>query len=257
MSQVQTIDRLAIILDCFSAQEPQLSMTEISKRIGLGTSTTHRLLVSMESHGFLSRAPDGKRYTLGYKFLHWASTVEKSSSLQQQARPLLENLAKESGETAVLMVRDGPWAVCMDRVDSAQPLRLAMTVGQRIPLHAGSSAKILLAYADPAEIESHIAEHGLPPVGENTITDPKKLHDNLAQIRERGYAISLQERDPGAAGLTAPIFNSTDQIIAGLGIVGPVTRLTPDLLQTHLSLVLSAAQNLSRLQGHNRTPSKQ
>lgn len=250
MSKVQTIDRLMLILDCFSQQEPTLSMTDISKRIELTTSTTHRLLSSMELHGLLSRAPDGRRYMLGYKFLQLASIVENSSSLQQQARPLLESLSKETGETAVLMVRDGPWAVCLDRVDSTQSLRLAMTVGQRIPLHAGSSAKILLAYLNSHEIRRLVEQHGLPLVGKNTITDPQALYAHLKQIREQGYAISFQERDPGAAGLTAAIYNRTEQVIAALGIVGPVTRLTTELIQLYIPIVLSFAQRLSHLQGH-------
>ncbi len=250
MSKVQTIDRLMMILNCFSEQKPILSMTDISKRIELTTSTTHRLLSSMELHGLLSRAPDGRRYMLGYKFLGWASIVEKSSTLQQQARPLLHALSNQTGETSVLMVRDGAWAVCLDRVDSAQSLRLAMTVGQRIPLHAGSSAKILLAFLESKEIVSWVEQHGLPTVEKNTITEPETFYANLKEIREQGYAISFQERDPGAAGLTAPIYNNTNQVIAGLGIVGPVTRLTPERIKQYIPIVLSFAQRLSRLQGH-------
>ena len=224
-------------------------MTEISKQVGLTTSTTHRLLASMESHGLLNRAADERRYQLGYRFLHWAAVVEKGSSLQQQARPILESLSKETGETAVLMVRDKEWAVCIDRIDSSQSLRLAMTVGQRIPLHAGSSAKILLAYLDSEELKTVVELNKLLPIGQNTITDPAKLTENLQQIREQGYAISFQERDPGAAGLTAPVFNQAHQIVAGLGIVGPVSRLTIDLIEHYRPLVLSYAESLSRLQG--------
>ena len=250
MQNVQTIDRLMLILNCFSDHEPELSMTDISQRIGLTTSTTHRLLTSMAFHGLLSRAPDGRRYRPGYKFIHLAAIIEQSDTLQQQARPLLESLSKETGETAVLMVRDNQWAVCLDRVDSAQSLRLAMTVGERIPLHAGSSAKILLAYLEPAEIEAYITTHGLPAIGKNTITDPQTLRQNLQQIRQQGVAISIQERDPGAAGLTAPIFDQAEQMIAAIGIVGPVSRLTPPLITKYKPRVQQAAAQLSQQQGH-------
>jgi len=250
MSQVQTIDRLLLILDCFTEQEAQLSMTEISRRLGLTTSTAHRLLSSLEFHGLLSRAADGRSYMLGFRFLHWASIVEKSNVLQLQARPILDAISKETGETAVLMVRDGSWAVCLDRVDSPQSLRIAMSVGQRIPLHAGSSAKILLAHCQPQEIDTIIEEHGLPIVGVNTITDPQKLQADLAQICSDGYAYSIQERDPDAAGLTVAVANGNHEIIAGLGIVGPMTRLTPDVVEGQLAIVTDYAMKLSNMLQH-------
>lgn len=246
MSNVQTIDRLHMILNCFSEQEPQLSMTEISQRIGLTTSTTHRLMSSMEQHGMLSRSPDGKAYLLGYRFTYWASIVEKSNTLQKQARPLLESLSKTTGETAVLMIRDSHWAVCIDRVDSSQSLRLAMDIGKRIPLHAGSSAKIFLAFMPQTEIEAYIENQGLPQVATNTITDKTALLKELAQVREAGYATSFEERDPDAAGLTVPIFNGADQIIAAIGIVGPVSRLTSELMRSHLPILKATAEKLSQ-----------
>ena len=197
----------------------------------------------------LSRSPNGREYMLGYRFAHWASIVENSNMLQKQARPLLEALSIETGETAVLMVRDQQWAVCVERVDSSQLLRLAMNVGQRIPLHAGSSAKILLAFLKPEEIQHYIETRGLSPVAINTITDPKRLVEDLANIREKKYAVSFQERDLGAVGLTLPIYNAMHQVIAGIGIVGPVGRLTLETIEVHLPLVRKSAEKLSRLQG--------
>lgn len=248
-SQVQTVDRVSAILNCFSLNEAQLSMTEISKRIGLTTSTTHRLLSSLEQNGLLSRAPDGRRFVLGYHFLYWASIVKSSTSIQQQARPLLEQLAKITGETAVLTVREGNWAIYLDRVDSTQPLRQTMPIGQRIPLHAGSSAKILLAYLERDEIEQIIGDMGLPYLLTNTITEAERLHQELAKIRRQGYATSFEERDLGTAGLTAPVFSNGAHIVAGIGIVGPIIRLSPAVIESYIDPVTAIAQRLSRLQG--------
>ena len=245
VSQVQTIDRVYAILNCFSRREPYLGLTEISTRIELPKSTTHRLVSSMEHHGFLVRAPDGRRYALGYQFLRWASIVETSLDLREQARPLLEKLSNQSDETAVLTVRDGDWAVCLDKVDSSRPVRLEMTVGKRINLHAGSSAKMLMAYLEPEEIERIIREIGLPKLEENTITDPQRLREELAHIRAVGYAISFEERDPEAAGVTAPVFNSHHQVVAALGIVGPISRITPDRIPEFVKLVTQFAQQFS------------
>lgn len=250
-SQVQTVDRVHAIINCFSNRAPYLGLTEISERIDLPKSTTHRLVSSMVHNGLLGRAPDGRRYMLGYQFLRWADIVANTLDLPMLAKPFLTELATRTGETAVLMVRDGDWAICLDKVDSSHSLRLDMTVGKRIWLHAGSSAKILMAHLAPDEIDRIIDETKLPQVLENTITAPHTLRAELAQIRAQGYATSSQERDPDAAGVSAPIFNGADEVIAGLGIVGPASRVIANNLEL-INAVQSVAQALSGQIGHKK-----
>ncbi|MFT5195655.1 MAG: DNA-binding IclR family transcriptional regulator [Candidatus Promineifilaceae bacterium] len=250
-SSVQTADRISQILDCFSKNVPQLNMTQISKVIGLSTSTTHRLLGAMEKNGLLGRAPDGKKYQLGHRLLHWGAIAQASTSIQLQARPLLEELTHETRETAVLTIRDGNWAICVDRVDSPNSLLQTMALGKRIPLHAGSSAKVLLAWQSSLEIEQIIEEVGLPKLLDNTITKYPDLLLNLKKIREQGYAVSFEERDPGTAGLTVPIFDNHGKVIAGMGIIGPIVRLSADMIQSHLPTLTARSARLSALQGYS------
>ncbi len=250
-SSVQTADRISQILDCFTKAKPQLGMTEISKLIDLSTSTTHRLLGAMEQNGLLVRAPDGKKYALGHRLLYWASIAQTSTPIQQQARPLLEQLARETRETAVLTIRDGDWAVCIDRVDSPNSLLQTMALGKRIPLHAGSSAKVLLAWLPADEINQVIDAVGLSQLLDNTITQLPHLLQDLAQIRSQGYAVSFEERDPGTAGLTMPVFDHRGSVVAGMGIVGPTVRLSVDNITDHLRTLTPLAQQLSTYQGHS------
>ncbi len=245
LSNVQTIDRVGAIINCFSHQDSYLGLTQISSRIGLPKSTTHRLVSSMEQNGFIGRAPDGRQYMLGYQFLHWASVVQSTLSLHEQARPLLEELVRTTAETAVLTVRDGDWAVCLDKFDSSHPVRLEMTVGKRIPLHAGSSAKVLMAYLKPEKIEGIVRKTGLPRLLKNTITDPQRLQNELARIRKAGFATSFEERDFEAAGVTAPVFNADHEVVAGLGIVGPTSRITGRKIPELAKIVMQFARRLS------------
>jgi len=247
-TSVQTLDRVMTILDCFNADTPRLPLKDVIDRVGLSRSTTHRLLTAMEQHGLLRRQKNGQDYSLGYQLLHYASLTENTLDIREQARPILEALAEESQETAVLMVREDKYAVCLDRIDSKQSLRLAMTIGKRVALHAGSSAKVLLAYLKEKEINA-ILDDDLVKVLENTVTDPKILKKELEQIREQGFAHSIEERDVGAAGITAPVFNSANEVVAGLGIVGPVSRLNPESLQNHIQLVKKLTSKLSRQLG--------
>lgn len=247
-SQVQSIDRIGTILRCFSLHEPTLSLAQICKKVGLAKSTTHRLIAAMAHNGLL-RSVGNAHYALGYQMLHWASIAQQALDVRTEARPHLEQLANTTSETVVLMTRDGDYAVCIDKIDSSQPLRIAMTVGERIWLHAGSSAKVLMAYLEPDELAAVIEAQGLPALLENTITDSQTLKDELAQIRSQGYAVSPEERDRGAAGIAAPIFNSEHQVIAGVGIVGPVFRVMGDEHPQLIQHVVASALQISHAMG--------
>lgn len=249
-SQVQSIDRVGDIMRCFSYQEPVLSLSQVAKRVGLAKSTTHRLLSSMVYNGLLRQVAASSQYALGYQLLHWAAIAQQSLDVRGQARPLLEALAGHTNETVVLMTRDGNHAVCIDKIDSTQPLRLAMTVGERVWLHAGSSAKVLMAYLASEELAAIIQQQGLPPLLENTITDPQTLQSELACIRQQGYATSSEERDRGAAGIAAPIFDSTHRVIAGVGIVGPVSRVLGEHQAQLIDTVVQTAQQISIAMGN-------
>jgi DNA-binding IclR family transcriptional regulator len=251
-SSVQAIDRLGDILRCFSLQEPILSLSQIAQRVGLAKSTTHRLIAAMVHNGLL-RVVQRSHYAPGYAMLQWAAVAQQASDLPAQARPFLARLAQTTTETAVLMTRDGNDAVCIDRIDSTQPLRLAMTIGERVWLHAGSSAKVLMAYLEPDQIEAVIQTQGLPALLDNTITDPQALRDELAQIRQQGYAVSVEERDRGAAGIAAPIFNAAHQVIGGIGIVGPVSRVMGDTHSQLLRTVVEIARQLSQEMGDSNS----
>jgi DNA-binding IclR family transcriptional regulator len=247
-SQVQSIDRVGDILRCFSLREPVLSLAQIVKQVGLAKSTVHRLIGAMIHNGLL-RPVGTAQYALGYSMLHWASIAQAALEVRSQAQPFLVALAAETSETVVLMTRDGNFAVCIDKIDSPQPLRIAISVGERIWLHAGSSAKILMAYLTPAEIAAVIGDQGLPAMLPNTITDSQALQAELAQIRQQGYAVSSEERDRGAAGIAAPIFDNAHQVIAGVGIIGPVFRVMGEQQAQQIERVVTTAARISQAMG--------
>jgi IclR family KDG regulon transcriptional repressor len=244
-SQVRTVDRMHAILSCFSQDEPFLSLSQISERLGLSKSTTHRLLSSMVHNGFLSRMPNERTYCLGYQFMCWASIVENALDLRDLARPFLEELNRITGETAILTVRDDHWAVCLEKVESRKAVRLAMTVGSRRWLHAGASAKVLMAYLGPEAIEEAISGTGLPRIMHNTITEPQALYEELESIRALGYATSFEETDQGAMGVAAPVFDRSNRVVAGIGIAGPISRWSHDDIPELAGMVTAAARRLS------------
>ena len=181
----RSIIRVADVLNCFSVEEPVHNLTAISKRLGLPKSTTHRLLTTLLSQGFLMRDVHGRGFQLGYQLLHWGMVAQASLDLRTEALPILRVLSKAVDETAILTVRDGMRGLYLEIVESNQPVRLTMQVGQRLRLHAGASSKVLLAFLPEAEIEQILSNVELLPLTPHTLTDPDLLRAEFSAIRQQ------------------------------------------------------------------------
>jgi IclR family KDG regulon transcriptional repressor len=243
--KLRTIRRIVSVLNCFSRETPDFSLSQVSERLGLPRSTTHRLLKAMEAEGFLMRDPATRKYRLGYRLLYWGKQVQNSLDLRDVSLPVLHDLARSTGETAILSVRDGNAGVCLEMVESDQPVRLAMRVGKRLMLHAGASAKVLWAFLPHAEARRILSEIDLVALKPNTITDSDKMYQELVNIRERGYATSFEETDSGAMGVAAPVYDCNGQAVAGIGIAAPMSRIPPDQVPKFAPLVVDAGRQVS------------
>lgn len=135
-------------------------------------------------------------------------------------------MAAASGETVLLTAigPDGRTSVCLERVESRNPLRLSVVPGLRVPLHAGASQKALLAYMSDAELHAFI-DGGLPALCDATITDPVALKKELQAIRRRGWATSYQETNLGLWGIAITLLDSDTKAVAAVGLAGPRARL--------------------------------
>jgi len=244
-SASRTINRICDLLNSFTEAEPVLSLTQISQRISLPKSTTYRFLDAMESQGLLYREPNGRGYRLGYQLIRWGSLSQISISLRTAALPVLNRLAAETGESAILSVRVGYAGIWIEMIESSQSVRLAMRVGQHLNLHAGASSKVLWAFLPPDQIEDILMHIELKPLCTNTITEKPLLLQELQAIRQRGYSTSFEETDPGAMGVAAPVYDHTGSPVAGIGIAGPVTRIPPEKVEQLAPHVLSASRELS------------
>jgi IclR family KDG regulon transcriptional repressor len=244
---VKTVDRLVRILDCFSSERPSWSLSDLSAQLGLPKSTLHRFLVSLESHGIMHRDPGDKRWCLGYRLFVWGSVAVESTSLRHIARPIMCDLVAATGETALLTAYQDREVICIEKVETGQPVRMTLDVGRRQFPHAGASCKILMAYLPEKEIQAIIRDKGLPRLCTNTITDPAELMGELARIREHGYAESQEETDLSAWGVAAPIYGRAGEVVAAIGVAGPTSRFTGELHQRAVMLCRQASRRISAL----------
>lgn len=247
--RIQAIERAVSILGAFTAEDPELGVTDISERLALHKSTVHRFLVNLESAGLVERNPRGGRYRLGLRLFELGGLVLQQMNLWDEALPFLEQLVRDSGETGQLAVLDQGEAVYIERVEAKRALRVPAAMGRGYPAHATSHGKLLLAYQPPEAVREIIRQRGLDRYTPGTITEEWALEQELARIRQQGYAVDNEEYEEGLRCVGAAIFDHTGNAIAAIGIGGPVTRVTPARVDELAELVIRAAKGLSRRMG--------
>jgi IclR family KDG regulon transcriptional repressor len=251
--RIQAIERAVAILNAFDAETPELGVTEMSERLGLHKSTVHRFLVNLEAAGLVERNLRSGRYRLGLRVFELGGLVLQQMNLWDEALPFLEGLVRNSGETGHLAVLDGGEAVYIERVEARRALRIPSAVGRGYPAHATNLGKVLLAYLPPDELRAVVEERGLAAHTPHTITDPDRLEAELARVRASGYAVDNEEYEEGLRCIGAPIRDHTGNVVAALGIGGPVTRVTPARVGELAQLVMAAAEGLSRRLGAHQS----
>jgi IclR family acetate operon transcriptional repressor len=245
-SSLQGLDRAFAVLDLFGAERPEWGTTEIARAAGLPVPTAHRICAALTGRRYLARDEQTRRFRLGPAALDLGERARAVLDLRRAALPVLRRLARETDETALLTVpngeRDG--SVCLERVESSQPLRLSVEPGRRLPLHAGASQKALLAFLGDEEIERVVAG-SLERVCRATITNAEALRADLAEVRERGWAISFEETNVGVWGVAVPVLDEHGVAVSALGLAGPSARLSPEEVVDHVERLRDAAVELA------------
>ena len=189
------------------------------------------------------RDPDSTRYRLSWALYELGTNVVRGVSLTRIARPYLDRLAAQTGESALLSILDEDAVLYLDRSEAPTGLRMWADAGRRGPLHATASGKALLAFA-PAEILGPILSAPLPEFTRTTVTDPAALRRQLAQVRARGYATCWQEREAGLCSLAVPLRDYTGTVAGALALAGPASRLNARTYQPRLPPLQAAAHHI-------------
>jgi IclR family transcriptional regulator, KDG regulon repressor len=252
--QVQVLDRALGILDLLANGSPELGPSEISERTGLHKSTVHRLLQVLERHRLIEKKAQNGKYCLGLKLFELGSKAVAQLDLRERARPYLERLVRETGETAHICVLDGDRMLSIANVESARTLRTPSTVGHRTPLHCTSVGKALLAFLPEDEQSELIKKCELTAYTRHTLKKPAQLKAELKLIRQRGYAMDDEEIEEGLRCIGAPVMDYSGRVIAAMSIAGPAFRLIEERIPAVARSVIQAASELSVELGYKETP---
>jgi DNA-binding IclR family transcriptional regulator len=249
---VQSVERAIDILQSFTADEPGLGVVELSRRVGLPKSTVFRLLTTLEARGIVAKNSETRLYHLGVELIPLANSVFIYSDLRQVARPFLRSLADTLEETTILSVLVDDEIINLDQVEFTGRLVVrAGRAGYRMPFHATSAGKVIVAFLPEDELDVFLASP-LPAFTSATIIDSDSLRSQLVQVRTRGYATSFEELEDGLHALSAPIRNYEGNVIACISVSGPSYRLTRPRLEETSPHVIRTADQISRELGHTQ-----
>lgn len=243
-SAVQSIQRAVNILRSFTEAEPELSVTVLSKRLGLHKSTVYRLLVTLESEGLIHQNPETEKYRLGVGLVSLAGVALGRINVRGVAQPHMNTLAELSQETVNLTILDGKECVNIERIASPKPIQYVGWIGRRTPPHATASGQVLLAHLTTAERDAILPEP-LTVHTNQTITTRTVLEQVLVQICQQGYAIVHEAYEKEFSAISAPIYNHQRRVIAALSISGPIYRLGPGQIESFIEPITHTAQLIS------------
>ena len=240
----QAVVRALRLLKAFTPERSDRSLTELSREVGLNKTTTYRLLTALLSEGMVARSPEGDTFRLGPEVLALGSRSQGAGDLRVAARPELLALAAETRETATLEVLIGRDVLILDEVMGSHVIGTVPSIGTRWPAHATSTGKALLAHLPEPVLETMLGE----PFGAPTpkaITDPAALRRELARVRERGYAVSVEELEPGFVAVGVPIRSADGSVVAAISLGGPKGRLTPEEVAAYTRRLPAAAGRIA------------
>ncbi len=216
---MRSVQRILAIFESFSADRPSLTLQEIANRIDLPKSTTFRIVHSLEKAGYIVKL-ENLSYCLSFRFVRLAGLVMSTMGIRDIAGPVLTELAESTGETCSIHMIVGKERVCLDSVTASSPLRSVVQPGEHVPLNAGSATKVLIANMPETQAQPLVEE-----VAKTSGRTAKLINEELARIREVGYATSHGERLPGVSAISAPIYDIKDEVHYCLSVGGPSFRV--------------------------------
>ena len=246
---IESADRVLRVLESFAPHERYASLGDIAERVGLPKSSVHRLLVTLVGHGFVDRDPTTRRYRLGIKLFELGSAAIHERGLHSAAHPVLEELARATGETCHLAVLSGGEAVYVYKIDGPASIVMSSRVGGRAPCHATSIGKVLAGWAGP-DVLREICIKEMRVYTPNTITTFSAFEEELNKVRRLGYALDLEEFEEGLRCIAAPVRDQAGSVVSALGIAGTRSRFGDHQIERLVSAVVGAANLLSRNLGY-------
>ncbi len=251
-NHVQSVDRALTILEIL-ARQGELGVTELADDLGVHKSTAFRLVSALEQHRLVEQLGERGKYRLGFGIIRLAGATTARMNLAKECRPFCRRLAAEFNETVNIAVLDAGAAINITQEQGGAAVTVQNWIGKRIPPHATSSGKVLLAWAAGEELRT-VLDWGLDRFTPHTITSAVALRAELKQVREQGWACTAEELEIGLNAVAAPIHGDQGTVVAAISVSGPSYRLGAESFPSVAQKLRASACEISMQLGYFAAP---
>lgn len=245
---LQSLDRALGILKAVSKSE-RATLTDLSLSLGVPTATTHRILTTLQKHGFVAFDEERQDWVIGIEAYRTGVSFMNRTGLSTVSRPVMRELMDRTGETANLAIADGAEVVFVGQVETSHPIRAFFARGTRTSMHASGTGKAILSALPPEHVRKLLMASGLTSFTDSTLVTPDALFADLAQTRARGWSYDREERHAGMSCIGSVIYDEHQEPYAGVSISGPSTRFEALRVPELGALVAAAARDITELIG--------
>ena len=236
------------VLRCFTVEHPVLGVTEIASQVGLHKSSISRILTTLEQERIVARDENTRKYSLGLGLIAVAGPLLANLDVRRISFPVLEDLALETGETAVLTIWDGQESVSVEQIPSVHQVKHTSVMGSRYNTALSASVQVFLAHEDAAEVE-RLLECGSIVLPENNPDTRAAYLLRLKEVKGRGYAANHGETSSDEVGIASPIYDHRGGIVACVMIAAPFYRVSEERLHALVKSCNRSAQKISMRMG--------
>ncbi|MFV2043721.1 MAG: IclR family transcriptional regulator [Anaerolineales bacterium] len=242
--------RAAQVLKVLGECGMSMGVSQISRELDVSPPTVYRLLVALKAEGLVDQNPDTQKYGISVELFALGRAAVRSMGFGERVREELSQLAQRVGETVNFGVIRRNRVIYLQSIESEKPLRAGVKVGSMLPAHVTAIGKVILAYSGSEAVEDYLEQVPLEPHTPASVVDADTLRKRLAQIKKDGFTLDDEECHVGVRAVGAPLHDGTGQVIAGIAITGPSTRLTDDGLPSLVSELTATARTISRQLGY-------
>src|ERR1017187_10775576 len=243
---VPAVERALKLLELSASSHVGINLPAVGEALGIAKSSSHRLIYTLLSHGYLQRTQNERRYILGTRARDSASITDADLQLGALCAPFAEELSKRVALTVLMGIRRGPEGVIIFKANSPMDEYPGAWIGHHFDLHCTAMGKALIAYLPIRELKEIFLHASLVPYTPFTLCSRKDLSANLAEVRARGFSLNTEESAIGGRGLAAPILNHIDRVVASICVRGSTAVFTANRVASCGKEVISTATRISR-----------
>ena len=245
----QSLTRALTLLERLAESPNGMNLTDLSQQLGIPPATVHRLLSTFEEQDYVEQDSELGLWFVGLKAFTVGNAFLNRRDFVSTARPHMESLVDQCGETVNLGVIDDGEVVFISQAESQEVMRMVVRLGSRSPIHASGVGKAMLASMSDSRVSRILERRGLPRFTEQTIDNPAALREELEQVRQQGYSLDDEEHAIGLRCVAAPIYDQNGKALAAISLSGPKARMVDERLAELGSAIQQTAEEITQALG--------